>query len=94
MAGSLTPCTHIPRPRGTHRPSSATLPERAGATLITVSAAGRPQVVSVQATIEGGLLRMGLGRRTAENTRNNPAFTLVWQDGSDDDYCLMSTHTG
>jgi hypothetical protein len=59
------------------------------ALLITVSAAGRPHVVSVQATIDGGLLRMGLGRRTAENIRDNPAVTLVWPDGSDDDYCLI-----
>jgi hypothetical protein len=55
----------------------------AAAYLVTVSAEGRPKIVSVHVTVAAGSLRMAAGRGTRTNVRERPQATLLWPAAAD-----------
>jgi hypothetical protein len=59
------------------------------ALLISVGPDRRPHVVSVQATLDDGRLRMEAGRTSRSNVTATPDVTLVWPGRDGDDYCLI-----
>ena len=59
------------------------------ATLITVTPAGTPHVVSTIVEVIDGRLRTRVGQRTADNLSEHPGLTLVWQPADDGEYQLI-----
>lgn len=58
--------------------------------LLTAGAQGAPHAVAVVPALEDGVLVLeGIGRRTRENVRAQPAVSLVWPPQSASEYSLI-----
>lgn len=63
---------------------------RSLAYLLTVSDDGRPHAVSVVPTLDGGVLTMEVGRRSAANAAARPDVSLLWPPSEPGGYSLIA----